>query len=1525
MRKPATFMLTGMLILSTLFGLLIISSELAQSGVVLGGQVTTNTTWDLAGSPWWVEGDVYVENEAVLTIEAGVEVRFNGFYKLCIGNGSLSAIGDPSNKIWFTSNQSSPWAEDWYGIQANSTGHLDIKYSNITYGQYAIDIDQAKNNDIQHNEITINYEGIRVSLSENNTIFNNNVSDNIYTGIFISESANNQINNNTVYSNGWNGVHLYASTNNTVLNNSIDDNFYRGVYVFDTTVSNISLNHIYSNGEGIFVLATSVSNIITKNNISENSNFGVNLTTSSSNRVYNNIFWNNPLQAYDESLNNFWDDGYPTGGNYWSDFDEAVEGAYDNFTGPGQNQNGSDGIVDTPYLNIGGGAGVLDNFPLMRPQVARTFVYLSSPLNNSIIIPGTLLDFVVVGENIDYLNYTVNGGPDTTLLAPWDINDTVTGTWTDGPYLINITVYDLDGNMTEFWFNLTVDSILPTIILNSPTMGSLITPGTQIDLNVTDTYLYIVNFTLDGGLNSTILAPFDIDTGLWADGNRTIVVYAQDMAGNLNFTTYNFTIDGLSPSIFLEPPTTNNSVVLSGTPLLFNITDPHLDMGAINYSVNGGPMENFNYTGVFEINTTVWPDDTYTIDVYAKDVLGNLKIRSFTFAIDNTLPTILLLAPSNGSIFQEGEVLYFNVIDDNIDTVFIFENEIFAGAFSIPYIWNTIGEVDGPYSITIEAQDLAGNFNSKYFNFTIATPPTIELDTPSNNSLIIAGTLIEFTILDINLDKVNYTVNSVDFGDLPSPHNIDTTGWNDGPYWIEIIANDTAGNSNSSLYFFTLDSSPPEINLISHANNSCILPGDIIQFEIIEDNIILVTNSTNGGTYNPFPDPYRIDTFGWDDGVYSFSIKASDALGSESERYFIITIDSTKPTITLISPPDGSSLEIGAFINLSVVDLNLFFVNYTVNSQAKGNISFPFSINTDDFPDGNCIVMVYAEDLAGNFETKSYSFIFNDTTAPEIILKSPEDITYIPSDILIEFEIIDLFFQNASYSIDGDSFEEFSASPYIIDTSNWTEGDHTLIVRAYDTRNNLNETVYSIKKDTINPIIYLVSPDDNSVIVAGTDIQFVITDDNLDRVNYTVNGGALLGLTSPYSIPTDGWEDNSYSIEIRAKDKAGNEIIETYNFIVDSTLPQIFLNQPVNGSLIKLDAQIDFSILDDNIDSVTYFLNGGGSVVLPAPYDINATDLVEGENTIRIVALDLAQNSFEATFTFTLDSISPKVSSIFAAQPYYPYNHTRIIITFSEPMDTDSVEAALNTSPKIQYTLTWYNKGQELWLVDLIGLEYNEYYVVDFKQDVYDLAGNPLVNFTGYGFIATFDIYQDSDKDEMPDGWEFYYDLNPDDPSDAGSDFDGDGYTNLEEFKGDSDPTDSKSIPRGDETQGPELWWLFLILVAMLLISIILVYFLLKERKEEPKGPKEEVEDMYIAMRAQQDITAMEEILADKEKLGERIYEAEIMLEKAKEAFEKGDYKVITVYEQTLRNLLMEIDIMGEGEVKEQVNGNSEE
>jgi parallel beta-helix repeat protein len=97
-------------------------------------------------------------------------------------------------------------------------------------------------------------------------------------------------------------------------------------------------------------------NSISGNNITANGG-GINLEDSSNNTIYHNNFIGNAFQVSSDGSSNTWDNGYPSGGNYWSDYNGT-----DLYSGQHQNVTGSDGVGDTPYVID---ANNTDDYPLM--------------------------------------------------------------------------------------------------------------------------------------------------------------------------------------------------------------------------------------------------------------------------------------------------------------------------------------------------------------------------------------------------------------------------------------------------------------------------------------------------------------------------------------------------------------------------------------------------------------------------------------------------------------------------------------------------------------------------------------------------------------------------------------------------------------------------------------------------------------------------------------------------------------------------------------------------------------------------------------------------------------------------------------------------------------------------------------------------------------------------------------------------------------------------------------------------------
>jgi parallel beta-helix repeat protein len=109
---------------------------------------------------------------------------------------------------------------------------------------------------------------------------------------------------------------------------------------------------------GIGLGGGSSNNAIFENDI-HNTFIGIWLESSFNNRIYHNNFFNIPYVLANLNSSATWDNGYPSGGNYWSGY-----ASVDEKSGPLQNENGGDGIWDSPYFID---ANNQDNYPLVNP------------------------------------------------------------------------------------------------------------------------------------------------------------------------------------------------------------------------------------------------------------------------------------------------------------------------------------------------------------------------------------------------------------------------------------------------------------------------------------------------------------------------------------------------------------------------------------------------------------------------------------------------------------------------------------------------------------------------------------------------------------------------------------------------------------------------------------------------------------------------------------------------------------------------------------------------------------------------------------------------------------------------------------------------------------------------------------------------------------------------------------------------------------------------------------------------------
>ena len=324
-----------------------------------------------AGNPWVIEG---------------YEINGTGYgYCVYVGNttdhftvqdcllrdsfGSGDPPYHPNSGLAFYNNtngiayNNTLTANVYYGIYMDAVHDMVLRQNNVSDNTYfGIKVENSAALTIENNLVADNNDGIHLDVScTDSVVANNTILGNTNHAVRTDEADQIRIVNNTMDGNSY-GVYLWYSTNI-----SIEENFARSggfgaaFYTYHSENVTASLNNASSTFNG-FLLSNSGHVNLTANDVHANT-FGFRLIDSENVTIFhNNILFNSNQAADNNGPENTWDDGYPSGGNYWSDY-----AGVDLFSGPGQDIPGSDGIGDTNYTID---ADSIDRYPLMGPWVS---------------------------------------------------------------------------------------------------------------------------------------------------------------------------------------------------------------------------------------------------------------------------------------------------------------------------------------------------------------------------------------------------------------------------------------------------------------------------------------------------------------------------------------------------------------------------------------------------------------------------------------------------------------------------------------------------------------------------------------------------------------------------------------------------------------------------------------------------------------------------------------------------------------------------------------------------------------------------------------------------------------------------------------------------------------------------------------------------------------------------------------------------------------------------------------------------
>ncbi|NOZ60263.1 MAG: hypothetical protein GXO74_01140 [Calditrichaeota bacterium] len=886
--------------------------------------------------------------------------------------------------------------------------------------------------------------------------------------------------------------------------------------------------------------------------------------------------------------------------------------------------------------------------------------------------------------------------------APFHYNDTVN---------VYFSISDMASNQADTSYHFVVasppDTIPPIIeIINPVPAEHCVDDSAEIVLFAKDLETGVAVSTIELVLNGSVIDTSDIiatpnTQGIgdtlrfhplvpFGMGDSISVYFAvSDFAGNKADTSYSFFIE-TAPEIRVVRPLPGDTTVAPTTDIVVYVPETFckIDTNSYVFTVNNAQQGNVNisfdglgYEFQFVAADTFSSGDSVNVYFGIVDSAGNWADTSYYFKIRSEiiLPKIAIIRPlPNATNVDDLTDVKFYVFDfeSGIDTTFLalkvdsvlIEHSKLAfnktpAGFFVTYNPSQPFQYGDTVPVDIFVKDKAGNKADSSYSFTVepppeTIPPRIVVYVPKPNATgVDPGTNIKIYTFDletgidsstvqlsvdaavIDHSEITFTKTSVGyFVDYQpaSPFSYDST------VHVNFSVKDFARNVADTSYVFAVNSAP------SPQPNDSIPP-------VIE-------------VITPLPDDHCVN-------------------------------DSTEIILFVEDADTGVDLStIELKINGNVIDNQDLIINTT--TQGIGDtIRFPFV----PFDMGDTISVHFSvSDFAPNISHTTYSFIIETMPEIQVLRPLPGDTTAAPTtDIAIYVPETLCKIDTSSYvftvnnaqqgkvniSFDGQGYQ-FQFVPNIAFSFNETVNVHFGVA---DSASNWADTSYSFKiekantgKDTMSPIITLISPKPNEVVEDTTNIVIKVTDTSpgvdsskvilkIDSNEINHSFITFSGDSAAYNIvyrPSAPFQQGSVvNVYFYAADFDSNPADTSYKFSIisvqeDTVLPKIFAIHPqpnetnVDDStaivlyVVDHETGVDLSTASMSVDSQK--ISNDSLQFIPNVFGIGDTVKYQPEYAFQAGAIitvsfsikDFSNNLATKTYQFTVEIPPPQPDTI---------------------------------------------------------------------------------------------------------------------------------------------------------------------------------------------------------------------------------------------------------------------------------------
>ena len=886
------------------------------------------------------------------------------------------------------------------------------------------------------------------------------------------------------------------------------------------------------------------------------------------------------------------------------------------------------------------------------------------------------------------------------------------------------------------------------------------------------------------------------------DGTYTAQATQPDAAGNTGTSAaHTFTIDTSAPAVTVTDPADSSSTNDS-TPTLAGAAGAASGDGQTitvrvyaGTTATGAPVETIATNrsgGGWTTPAATLADGTYTVQASQSDAAGNTGTSAArTFSIDTGAPTLTLTEPADGATTNDPTPALSGTAgtaagDGQTITVRIYAGTTVTGTpvQAITTIrsggtWDAAAATlaDGTYTAQASQSDAAGNTGTSAahtFNLDGGAPAVTLTDPADGSSTNDSTPGLAGGAGTASGDGQTITVR-IYAGTAATGTPVETiatsrsgAAWTataaalaDGTYTAEASQSDDAGNTGTSVaHTFSVDTAAPAVTLTDPADGATTndttpaLSG--AAGATAGDGSIVTVRVYAGSTATGTPvETLSTDRTGatWtataatlSDGTYTARATQNDAAGntgtSAAHTFTIDTFvpDTTPPSVTLISPADGSSSTdrtpaLSGAAGTDAGDNDAITVRIYAGTTIAGT---PVQTLTTDrtgatwtatataLADGTYTARASQSDAAGNTGASAAHTFSVDTAAPAVTLTDPAqgattgdatpalagaagtetgDAGSVTVRVYAGSSTTGFLLRTLTASASADSWST-DALPALGD------GTYTAQASQSDAAGNTGtSTPHTFSVDTGAPAVTLTDPADGSSTNDSTPAlggaAGAAAGDGT-TVTVRIFAGTTAAGTPVETLSTDrvgaAWTatastlaDGTYTAQASQNDAAGNTgTSAAHSFTIDTSGPAVTLTAPADGATTNdatpaLAGAAGTASGDGQTITVRIY---AGTTATGTPVQTDTTDrvgaawtatastLADGTYTARASQTDAAGNTgASAAHTFTIDTFVPDT--------------TPPTVTLAEPTDgatsndtTPALSGAAGTDPGDGSTVT---------------------------------------------------------------------------------------------------------------------------------------------------------------------------------------------------------------------------------------------